>query len=52
MGRTTTRNRPDCAQVLTSYAEFREVVGSFARGEFSLIVIMGRPWLNRISSQD
>lgn len=47
MARRTTRNRPETATVLRTFAELREVLAAFASGSFSLIVIMGRPGLTK-----
>jgi hypothetical protein len=47
MARRSTRNRPETATVLRTFAALREVLKAFARGSFSLLVIMGRPGLTK-----
>ena len=47
MGRKATRNQPETATRLGTFAEQREVLEAFAKGSFSLLVLKGRPGITK-----
>lgn len=48
--RSITLRKPEAATTIRTYPEFRELISHFARGDISLLAIVGRPGLSKSKS--